>query len=708
MYTRNDFFKLSRNEKIQIYVNHVVPLLNEKALFCDETKEYRSPQEPKPYDKVRLRFRAGRNNVDFVYLVAGGARQPMRKMSEDRYFEYYETEISLGDEKYCYYFEIITGTLTCYYNRLGVSRKAEPGMSFFILPGFKTPDWAKGAVFYQIFVDRFYNGDKTNDVESGEYSYIGENVEKVTDWDKPPAFMGVREFYGGDLRGIIKKLDYLQGLGIDALYLNPIFVSPSNHKYDIQDYDYVDPHYGKIVRDEGELLEPGNQNNEEASRYQCRVTDKENLEASNEVLQELIRELHKRKMKLVLDGVFNHCGSFNKWMDREKIYSKEMGYEKGAFLSADSPYKSYFNFNKEEWPDNVHYDGWWGHDTLPKLNYEASEKLRQEIMRIARKWVAPPFQADGWRLDVAADLGYSPEYNHTFWKEFRRQVRQENPEALILAEHYGDPEAWLQGDEWDTVMNYDAFMEPVTWFLTGLEKHSDDAKPELKGNADAFWGAMKYNMAKMSTLSLQVAMNELSNHDHSRFLTRTNGKVGRAAGLGSQAASEDINKGLFRAAVVIQMTWPGAPTVYYGDEAGLCGFTDPDNRRTYPWGKEDRELIDLHREMIRIHKDYEALKMGSIIELNGEPGFISYGRFYKKERFLILVNESSEKKTVSVPAWQTGITDDEALVRLMSTNETGHNLEAELYHTENGNLEYTMEPVSAVVIKNLVSYEGMM
>ncbi len=705
MYSNNDFFKLSKNERVQIYVNHMAPLLNEKALFCDGTGEYRCPAEPEAYSKVKLRFRTGRNNVDLVYLVAEDTRYLMKKVSEDWYFDYYEVEVSLTDKRFDYFFEIITGNLVCYYNQVGISHKADRNLSFFILPGFKTPDWAKGAVFYQIFVDRFYNGDKTNDVESGEYSYIGEQVEAVSDWDKPPAFMGVREFYGGDLKGIIEKLDYLQELGVDALYLNPIFVSPSNHKYDIQDYDYVDPHYGRIVKDEGELLEPGDNNNEHASRYQCRVADRENLEASNELFKELVRELHKRNMRLVLDGVFNHCGSFNKWMDREKLYRAELDYEIGAFLSADSPYRNYFAFNQEKWPDNIHYDGWWGHDTLPKLNYKDSPKLREEVMRIAKKWVSAPFGADGWRLDVAADLGYSPEENHGFWKEFRRQVRQANPEAIILAEHYGDPSAWLQGDEWDTVMNYDAFMEPITWFLTGVEKHSDAERPDLKGNAEAFWGAMNYNMARMSTPSVQVAMNELSNHDHSRFLTRTNGKVGRVADLGYEAAKEGVNKGLFRAAVVMQMTWPGAPTVYYGDEAGLCGFTDPDNRRTYPWGKEDKELICLHRELIHIHKAYMAFKIGSIVRLNGEQGFLCYGRFYKKEKALVAVNEGREERTVSIPAWQAGVTDEETLVRLMQTDEEGHSMEVKFFHTEEGILKLRMKPVSAVVIVNLIDYE---
>ena len=149
------------------------------------------------------------------------------------------------------------------------------------MPGFKTPSWAKGAVMYQIFADRFYDGDKSNNVLDNEYSYIGEHVCQVKDWDKYPASMGVREFYGGDLKGVLDKLDYLSDLGIEVIYFNPLFVSPSNHKYDIQDYDYIDPHFGVIRKDDGELLSDGDQNNTHATRYINRVASRENLEASN-------------------------------------------------------------------------------------------------------------------------------------------------------------------------------------------------------------------------------------------------------------------------------------------------------------------------------------------------------------------------------------------------------------------------------------------
>ena len=279
----------------------------------------------------------------------------------------------------------------------------------------------------------------------------------------------------------------------------------------------------------------------------------------------------------------------------------------------NGPYHDFFRFHIEnDFPYNNSYDGWWGHDTLPKLNYEGSRDLTNYIMQIGKKWVSPPYNCDGWRLDVAADLGHSSEFNHAFWKRFRKAVREANPEAIIIAEHYGDAGPWLQGDEWDTIMNYDAFMEPVTWFLTGMEKHSDSRRDDLYQNGSAFFDIMRDKMAHLEYPSLLCAMNELSNHDHSRFLTRTNRMVGRINTMGSQAAGENLNKGVFREAVTLQMTWPGAPTVYYADEAGQVGWTDPDNRRTYPWGREDPSLIGLHRKLISLRKELPVLKTGSL------------------------------------------------------------------------------------------------
>ena len=303
---------------------------------------------------------------------------------------------------------------------------------------------------------------------------------------------------------------------------------------------------------------------------------------------------------------------------------------------------------------------------------------------------------------MAADLGQTNGYNHLFWKKFRKAVKDANPDALILAEHYGDPSEWLQGDEWDTVMNYDAFMEPVTWFLTGMEKHSDEQREELRGNTDNFVGSITHHMGNMLTPSLQVAMNELSNHDHSRFLTRTNYMVGRVEHLGPEAANEYVNLAVMREAVVMQMTWIGAPTVYYGDEAGVCGFTDPDNRRTYPWGHENWELIDLHRELIRIHKQNEAFRTGSFRFLDSEDSLLCYARFSRSQQFVIVVNndDSERKKDISVLC--AGIPMTAKMRQLIVTTESGYSLMPRQYSVERGVLSIVMQKKSAVILERLL------
>ena len=690
---------MTNARKVFDYVYNTKVALNVGALFADGTKEYRCPTEPDIGDSVTLKFRTGRENVDGVYLVYNKNRYEMKFDYTDGMFDYFSYTIENVQENIEYYYEIQAGNVSCFYNKVGAHKCLNPEYNFMLPLNYHIPDWAKGAVFYQIFTDRFCNGDQSNDVLDNEYCYIGEGTRRITDWFKYPDNMDVRSFYGGDLQGIMNKLDYLKDLGVDVIYLNPIFVSPSNHKYDIQDYDYVDPHFGKIINDYGDCLKDGSTTNRDSQRYICRVTDKENLEASNRLFISLVEEIHKRGMKIILDGVFNHCGSFNKWLDRERIYENQEGYEKGAYIDYESPYRSFFKFQDPwKWPYNGTYNGWWGHDTLPKLNYEESEKLYEYIMRIGEKWVSPPFNVDGWRLDVAADLGYTEEFNHKFWRDFRRRVKKANPDAIILAEHYGDPKAWLGGDQWDTVMNYDAFMEPITWFLTGVEKHSDEFRGDLLGNPDAFTGALRHHMSRFNQNSLEVAMNELSNHDHSRFLTRTNRRVGRIHTMGPEAAGDNINKGVFREAVVFQMTWPGAPTIYYGDEAGLCGWTDPDNRRTYPWGREDFELINFHRDIIKIHKQCEALMQGSVMFLHGGYKLISYARFTGKQAVVVIMNNDYENRELSLQVGRIGVPDGSVMRTLIQTSEEGYSLESKNYIVRDNKLNIEVPKISAVVL----------
>jgi alpha-glucosidase len=340
------------------------------------------------------------------------------------------------------------------------------------------------------------------------------------------------------------------------------------------------------------------------------------------------------------------------------------------------------------------------HDTLPKLNYEGSKELYQYILDVGRRWVSPPYNVDGWRLDVAADLGHSNEFNHQFWKDFRKAVKEANPDALILAEHYGNPEGWLMGDEWDTVMNYDAFMEPITWFLTGMEKHSDERNDDMYGNSDAFIHAMNNHMRSLHMSSLYSAMNELSNHDHSRFLTRTNRRVGRISYAGAEAASEGINVAVMREAVTMQMTWPGAPTIYYGDEAGVCGFTDPDSRRTYPWGHEDKDLIEFHKQIIRIRKKYPILNDGSLKFLWNDRNGLCYGRFSCEDQMIILINNREEAREVEVNVWPTGISrlEESVLTRVLLSDRDGFTTQPVYVCAKAGVMRILLPAFSATVL----------
>lgn len=639
-------------------------MINRRAIFADETTDFKTPYEPVSGDRVTLTLRTLSNDVLRAYVVINGIKRVMTKVANGDNFDFYRMSFTCTEKPVSYHFVLYDEDDKVIYNRLGCLENAQPEYDFSFTPGFKVPDWAKGAVFYQIFTDRFCNGEPANDVCDGEYYYTGGHAKHIEEWGKYPDELDVRCFYGGDLQGVMQKLDYLQELGVEAIYFNPLFVSPSNHKYDTQDYDHIDPHLAVIEEDCDHRMLHWEQNNGYAARYIKRVTSKINLEKSNEYFASLVKEIHRRGMRVVIDGVFNHCGSFNKWMDREGIYLGKKGYEYGAYQSVSSPYRNYFKFDKPN-EAKSDYEGWWDFPTLPKLNYEHSAELEDYILSTGAKWVSEPFCVDGWRLDVAADLGHSPRYNHLFWRNFREKVRAANPEAFIFAEHYGNPESWFNGKEWDSVMNYDAFMEPVSYFLTGMEKHSEAFDAAKLWDGKQFFAAMAKNMAKFQRPALDSALNQLSNHDHSRFLTRTNGTVGTLKTMGPHAAAYGTDRRTMGLAVLIQMTWPGSPGIYYGDEAGQVGWTDPDSRRTYPWGHEDQRMIDFHKALTQLRKSVHCIRMGSIKALDGGEGYICYGRFDKEDCIAVVINCTEEEKSLAVPVWEmqvpTGVTMYRAL-----------------------------------------------
>lgn len=669
--------------------------IDESGLFSDETENFVNPCEPTSEDEVVVSIRVKKNNVKNIYIITENYEKEMTYEKTEGPFDFFQYNVGKIKNTFRYSFQLKKNNKVVYYNKLGMQKNNDSNFNFTIIPDFKTPFWAKSPVMYQIYVDRFFNGDKTNDVKTNEYLYLGNRVKNISNWDEPLENLDICNFYGGDLKGVIKKLDYLEELGIEVIYFNPLFVSPSTHKYDIQDYDYIDPHFGVIVEEKGKTLEFGKFSNKFATMYMNRTTNIKNLEASNELIIELVNLAHKRNIKVIIDGVFNHCGAFSKWLDKEKFYENS-GYESGGYNSKDSHYRDFF-----KWNDEKSYDCWWGHENHPKLNFEQSKNLEEYILEIGKKWVSPPFNIDGWRLDVAEDLGYSKEYNHEFWKKFRLKVKEGNKDAIIIAEHYGNPKSWLEGDEWDSIMNYDGFMEPITWFLTGMQKHSEEFRGDLLCNPSAFENAIKYNYANFSIQSSITAMNQLSNHDHSRFLTRTNMKTGRLHTKGKEEADTGVQKSIMREGIIMLMTWLGSPTIYYGDEAGVAGWTDPDNRRVYPWGREDKELIEFHKAMIKIHKENKSLKVGSIQFLYNEYGFISYGRWVKGNVIIVLVNNNIHDIEVTIPTWKCTSKENVELERLIRSTEEGFTQKKEIYKTENGMLSVKLKKRSSAVLREI-------
>ena len=606
--------------------------MNPRHIFSDESKDFLLPLNEAGAFCFRMRMDDCGAQVNLICKGGDPEVIPMEPAQKKGSLRYYEASLTGVTQNLFYYYEIVAEK-TWYLGRFCCTESAASVTPFAILPDLKVPEWAKGQIFYQIFPDRFCNGCPDNDIKDHAYVYPGVGpVRRVKNWESQPAPLDVARFYGGDLQGIAQKLPYLKALGVDCLYLNPIFVSPSNHGYDISDYRHVEPR----------LSDP---------------KDPDGYFAS------FVEEMHKNGIRVILDGVFNHCSIDNAW-------------------AKDPTKKDYFVYDEKG-----RRKTWWGIPTLPKLNYEGGSRLWNEIMEIAKQWVSPPYNADGWRLDVAPEVADKLSTNHRFWETFRKTVRQAAPDSLVLAETYQDPEDWLVDGEWDTIMNYEAFMDPVTWFFTGVEKHSDSAEPARKGDAEAFYWSLCEKSSRLPFDSLLAAMNSLDNHDHSRFVTRTGGHVGRLTSENAAELSACADLALLRMAVCFQYTWPGAPCIYYGDETALPGFTDPDNRRTFPWGKENWEMIEFYRQAAALRKRFACLRTGSVYLLKFDSSIAAFARSLGDETVLTIIN-MGEKTDCGLTLTGLGIGDGSA-TREFATDGNG----------------YTIGPVSVPILQGCLQME---
>jgi neopullulanase len=437
---------------------------------------------------------------------------------------------------------------------------------------FATPDWVRDAVFYQIFPDRFARSGGTT------------RSLKLEPWDSSPTVHG---FKGGDLYGVIERLDYLQDLGINALYFNPIFQSAANHRYHTHDYYAVDPILG-----------------------------------GNEALGALLHQAHRRGIRVVLDGVFNHAS--------RGFFQFHHLLENGAA----SPYVDWFDVNDfplrpYHAPSGQHgYEAWWGLPALPKLNTR-TEAVRQFLWDVAGYWI--DFGIDGWRLDVPSEID-----DDAFWQEFRRRVKGINPDAYIVGEIWGDGRRWLQGDQFDAVMNY-LVARACLGFFVGDNLLSSEVLRSGYHQIDTL-DAEGFRTAIQSTLDLypgvvnEVQLNLLGSHDTPRFKTLAQG-----------------DSSAYRLATLFQMTFVGAPCIYYGDEIGMEGRHDPDCRRAFPW-REDQWELDLHafvQRCIALRHSYPALRRGDMDWLAAGASVVAYSRSLGSEIVLVCLNSGLEAAEVS-------------------------------------------------------------
>jgi glycosidase len=476
--------------------------------------------------------------------------------------------------------------------------------------GFQTPDWMKNAVVYQIFPDRFFNGDSKNDAQPSDPAVYDHPV-RVTAWDGLPeghcrGYEAVdcaeeplgRDFFGGDLQGIKDKLDYLAGLGVTALYLNPIFEAPSNHLYDTSDYLRIDPYFG-----------------------------------SRGTFASLVREAGKHGIRILLDGVFNHTSSDSVYFDRYSRYPQV-----GAYESQDSPYYEWYTFS--DWPDG--YDSWWGFDSLPVLTEAPAvrELIYGDSRSVARWWLS--LGASGWRLDVA------PDKSHDFWRGFRPQVKAADSEAILVGEIWDDASPWLLGNELDTAMNY-RFRRALLGFLNG--DASDPNQGTIRGlNPDQFDSVLQSIKEDYPPPAYGTAMNLVGSHDTQRILWALTPGARNREDKEYNAANLAEGKAKLKLLAILQMTMPGAPTIYYGDEVGLTGDTDPDDRRPFPWDGIDPDLLSHYQALTGLRNEHSFLRTGSFDRLytHNDHGTYAYGRKDPAGAAVIAVNRDTAAHDLAI------------------------------------------------------------
>jgi alpha-glucosidase len=588
------------------------------SIHHDGSDRYVSNLYPRLGQTVRLRLRvshqASVHRVILRTLPNGEQRlSPMQRGATEPPAQWWESELLIDEPSVHYRFIIEAADGIWHYSAAGLSAHVPLDRTDFrILADYDPPGWPLETVFYQIFPDRFANGDPSTDPRPEEYEYRGHRPMTYP-WETPPPpdQLGPLVFYGGDLPGIESHLEYLADLGVNALYLNPVFTALSNHKYDVTDYSHVDPHLG-----------------------------------GDDALASLRRALDARGMRYLLDIVPNHCGYWHPWFQ-------------AALANADALEAEFFTFNKH--PDD--YASWLGVWSLPKLNYRSLE-LRRRIYdgsnAVFRRWLLPPFSADGWRVDVANMLGRQGEtqLGQELGRAIRRAVREARPDAYLMGENFFDATDQLQGDQWDGVINYDGFTHPLWNWLRGYKQGAHGLAEPLRGSrwsSETMVTAWQSRLAAIPWVVACRQYNLLDSHDTARIRTIVGG-----------------NDALHRLAVALLLTFPGVPGLYYGDEIGLTDLPHVKQRGCMVWDEArwNKPLRDYHRQLIRLRRESVALRQGGFQVILTEADTIAYQRDITTERVLVFAHRGQQPRPAGgLPLAHAGVPDGTHFVDVLGGEE---------------------------------------
>ena len=587
-----------------------------ESVYSDGTAAFVSNPSPALMETVMIRIRMYETApVKHVLLrsIPNGVERldEMHVTKKERGFVYYEASLKMTEKRMQYQFYLVCEDVIYFYTQKEITTYVpDHTYDFVLMTDYVQPAWVKEAVFYQIFPERFCNGDPSNDVQSGEYSQDGFPTIRMEHWeDKTLSYQEGHclDFYGGDLQGVKEKIPYLKELGVTAVYLNPIFRAPSVHKYDCLDYFHVDPHFG-----------------------------------GDEALAELSAALHENGMKLILDISINHTGIAHKWFNRDCVWFDK---SVGAYNNPDSKERGFYFFG-----ENNSYHGWFGVETLPTLNY-TSEELRDVIYRaedsVLKKWLKPPYNIDGWRFDVADTFARKDEVQlaHELWPEIRKSIKEVNPQAYILAEDWGDCAQSLQGDEWDSPMNYYGCGRVIRQFLGEpdlfMNRYPMLRNVSYKMTGEDVKNRVMEHLAKLPYVMWENQFNLFDSHDTSRL--HNNPK---------------IDPEEYRGAVIFQFLLTGAASIYYGDEAEIGGVlgTNEGCRYPMPWKKEfkNSERFCLNQTMAHLKAKHKALSHGGMKFLCAEGNVVAIARFWEDEVFVGVISTGSADEKIRLPLGAVG------------------------------------------------------